>query len=82
MSPLRWDVLAVSFVLALPLLGLWARGEFTVDEVTGRLPWCFLAGWAVVALLRYAATPPKASPSARKAARSLPSDDEASAPTA
>jgi hypothetical protein len=57
MNPLRWDVLVVSFVLALPVLGLGLRGEFSVEEMTGRLPWCFVAGWAVVALLRWASQP-------------------------
>ncbi|MCV2489513.1 hypothetical protein OF117_09040 [Geodermatophilus sp. YIM 151500] len=60
MSPLRWDVLAVGFVLALPVLALGARGDFTLEEVTSRLPWCLLAGWAAVALLRWAGTPPPA----------------------
>lgn len=60
MSPLRWDVLAVSFVLALPLLALGLRGDLSVEEVTGRLPWCLAAGWGVVALLRWASTPREA----------------------
>jgi hypothetical protein len=54
MNPFRGDVLGVTFVLALPLLLLWYRGDFTVDDVTSRLPWCFLAGWGAVALLRFA----------------------------
>ena len=33
MSPLRWDVLAVGLVLALPVLALYLRGDFTIDEV-------------------------------------------------
>ena len=76
MNPLRWDVLVVSFVLALPVLGLWLRGEFSVEELTGRLPWCFLAGWAVVALLRWAAQPrtPAAEP------ESAPAEEESPAP--
>ena len=57
MSPLRWDVLAVGFLLALPLLALGLRGDLTVDEVAARLPWCLAAGWGVVALFRWAATP-------------------------
>ena len=57
MNPLRWDVLAVSFVLALPLLALGLRGDLSIEEVTGRLPWCLAAGWGVVALLRWATTP-------------------------
>jgi hypothetical protein len=57
MSPLRWDVLVVSFVLALPLLALGLRGDLSIEEVTSRLPWCLAAGWGVVALLRWASTP-------------------------
>ena len=56
MSPLRGDVLGVAFVFALPILALWWRGDLSVDDLTGRLPWCLLAGWAVVAVLRYATT--------------------------
>jgi hypothetical protein len=57
MSPFRWDVLGVGFVLALPLLALYLRGDLTVEEMTGRLPWCLLGGYVVVALLRFAAQP-------------------------
>ena len=63
MSPLRWDVLAVSSLLALPLLALGLRGDLGTHDVGTRLPWCLAAGWGVVALLRRAATPrPSASP--------------------
>jgi hypothetical protein len=57
MSPFRWDVLLVGFVLALPVLALGMRGDFTTEEMLGRLPWCLVAGWGVVALLRFATTP-------------------------
>ena len=57
MSPLRWDVLAVAFVLAVPLLALGLRGDLSGQEVMTRLPWCLAAGWAVVALLRWASQP-------------------------
>ena len=57
MSPLRWDVLAVAFVLAVPLLALGWRGDMAMDVVVSRLPWCLLAGWGVVALLRWASRP-------------------------
>ena len=57
MNPLRWDVLAVGFVLALPVFALGLRGDLSVEEVINRLLWSLLAGWAVVALLRWAATP-------------------------
>ncbi len=55
MSPLRWDVLAVSFLLALPVLALGLRGDLGTHDVVTRLPWCLAAGWGVVALLRWAA---------------------------
>ena len=73
MNPLRWDVLAVSFVLALPLLALGLRGDLSVEEVTGRLPWCLAAGWGAVALLRWAATPRGPVAPAKKAA--VPEDE-------
>jgi hypothetical protein len=57
MSPLRWDVLLVGFVLALPVIALGLRGDLTTEEVMIRLPWCLGAGWGAVALLRYAGTP-------------------------
>lgn len=69
MSPLRWDVLVVGFVLALPVLALGLRGDFTAEEVVLRLPWCLLAGWGAVALLHAATAPTKP---ARKPASRLP----------
>jgi hypothetical protein len=57
MNPLRWDVLAVAFVLALPLLALGLRGDFGWPEVVARLPWCLAAAWGAVALLRWASQP-------------------------
>jgi hypothetical protein len=54
MSPLRWDVLAVAFVLAIPLLALGLRGDLELSDVMSRLPWCLLAAWGAVALLRWA----------------------------
>ncbi|SNS72180.1 hypothetical protein SAMN06893096_10743 [Geodermatophilus pulveris] len=58
MSPLRWDVLAVSLLLALPVLVLGLRGDLGTADVVARMPWCLAAGWGAVALLRWAATPP------------------------
>jgi hypothetical protein len=60
MSPLRRDVLAVSFLLALPVLALGLRGDLGSHDVVTRLPWCLAAGWGVVALLRQAALRPPA----------------------
>lgn len=74
MNPLRWDVVVVSFVLALPVLALGLRGEFTIAEVTDKLPWCFAAGWGVVALLRWASQPRTHAPATE------PAQDEAPAP--
>jgi hypothetical protein len=78
MSPLRWDVLVVSFLLALPVLALGLRGEFTVAEVTGKLPWCLAAGWAVVALLRWASQP--RTTDGTSATKTAPTQDEAATP--
>ncbi|WP_336032841.1 hypothetical protein [Geodermatophilus sp. FMUSA9-8] len=74
MSPLRWDVLAVGLVLALPVLAMGVRGDFSTDEVAVRLPWCLLAGWGAVALLRWAATPPRPAPARRRAGSPDPED--------
>ena len=83
MSPLRWDVLLVGFLLALPVLALGARGDLTAEEVTTRLLWCLGAGWGAVALLRLAITPPKPAPKPRTAARLVePAGDGEPAPAA
>ncbi|SDC50900.1 hypothetical protein SAMN05660690_1698 [Geodermatophilus telluris] len=76
MSPLRWEVLVAGLVLALPVLALGLRGDFTADEVTARLPWCLLAGWGAVALLRFAATPPRTPPAGRRTAVPSPADPD------
>ena len=57
MSPFRWDVLGLGFVMALPLLALYLRGDLTLEETTGRLPWCLAASWVAVAVLRFAGRP-------------------------
>ena len=57
-SPFRHDVLLTGFVLAVPVPLLALRGDFTVEDVGTRLLWCLAAGWAAVALLRWASTPP------------------------
>jgi hypothetical protein len=69
MNPLRWEVLLVGFVLAIPLLALGLRGDLSADEVMVRLPWCLAAGWGAVSLLKLASTPRKPAPAAKGASR-------------
>ena len=57
MSPLRWDVLIVGFMLALPVLALGLSGDMSTEEMMTRVLWCLGAGWAAVAVLRLASTP-------------------------
>jgi hypothetical protein len=78
MSPFRWDVLLVGFVLAVPVLALGLRGDLTTEEMMTRLLWCLGAGWGAVALLRSAFTPrtAKPAPRARVVASTTPLDDE------
>jgi hypothetical protein len=57
MSPFRWDVLCVGFLLAIPVVGLGLRGDLSTEEVMTRVLWCLAAGWAAVAVLRFASTP-------------------------
>ncbi|MGY1723129.1 hypothetical protein [Blastococcus sp. SYSU DS0533] len=75
MSPFRWDVLLVGFVLAVPVLALGLRGDLTTEEMVGRLPWCLLAGWVVVALVRAVAAPPKPAPKARRRPAARPPEE-------
>jgi hypothetical protein len=82
MNPLRWDVLLVGFVLAVPVLALGLRGDLTVEEVTNRLLWCLAAGWGAVALLRLAGTPRTTTgPKRRPAATPVGPPSEDSEPT-
>jgi hypothetical protein len=69
MNPLRWDVLLVGLVLALPVLALGLRGDLTVEEMMNRVLWCLGAGWAVVSVLRLASTPPAPQPRTKGADR-------------
>jgi hypothetical protein len=57
-SPFRADVVVTGFVLAIPVFLLGMRGDFTAEEVITRLLWCLAAGWAAVAVVRFASTPP------------------------
>ena len=76
MSPLRWDVLCVGLLLALPVLALGLRGDLSPEEVTNRLPWCLAAGWTGVTVLRLAGTPREdAAPPAEEERASEPAED-------
>jgi hypothetical protein len=76
MSPFRWDVLLVGFVLAVPVLALGLRGDFSTEEMVSRLPWCLLAGWVVVTLVRAVAAPPKPAPTRRRRPAARPARAE------
>ena len=83
MSPLRWDVLATGLALGVPVLLLGLRGDLPADDVALRLLWCLGAGWAAVALIRFASTPPAprpGAPSQRVAAADAPDGDTEPAP--
>ena len=82
MSPFRWDVLLVSFVLALPVLAMGLRGELSAQEMTLKLPWCLLGGYAAVALIRWAGKPRGTTPEAATATGGAESDDSAPSPAA
>ena len=77
MSPFRWDVLLVGFVLAVPVVALGLRGDLSLEETMTRVLWCLAAGWAVVALLRLAAAPPAPSVRKKTAAAARPSSEPA-----
>ena len=80
-SPLRGDVLLTGFVLAVPVFLLGLRGELSAQEVVHRLLWCLAAGWAVVAVVRFASTPPRPqAPTTRDEARGG-TDPEPATPT-
>jgi hypothetical protein len=78
-SPLRWDVLITGFVLAVPVLLLGLRGDLTADDVALRLVWCLAAGWAAVAMVRFATTP--RAPAAAGRATGTPAQAESATPT-
>ena len=65
MNPLRWDVVVVGLLLSLRVLALGLRGDLSAEEVANRVLWCLGAGWGVVALLRFAATPRTVVPDGR-----------------
>ena len=67
-GPLRADVLITGFVLALPVLLLGLRGDLSGHDVALRLVWCLAAGWAVVAVLRFAVVPRTPAPAGQTTA--------------
>jgi len=73
MSPFRWDVLLVGFVLAVPVVALGLRGDLSLEETMTRVLWCLAAGWAVVAVLRLAVAPPTPAVKKKTAAAPRPS---------
>ena len=75
MSPLRWDVLLVGFVLALPVLALGLRGDLTTEEVATRLPWCLAAGWGAVARAALRRDAADAAAPAAEPTSNAPDDD-------
>jgi hypothetical protein len=68
MSPLSRSVVVTGFVLAIPVLLLGLRGDFTAHEVVTRLLWCLAAGWVAVSVVTWASTPPPAPPKPKAAA--------------
>lgn len=82
MSPLRWDVLLVGFVLALPVVALYVRGDLTAEETMNRVLWCLAAGWVAVALVRWASTPRDTGPKTRQVSVALdpPVEDDEHSP--
>jgi hypothetical protein len=75
-SPFRGDVVAIGFVLAIPVFLLAMRGEFTAQEVLTRLLWCLGAGWAAVTVVRLASTPPAPKTAVRTAAGTAEADED------
>ena len=73
MSPFRWDVLLVGFVLAVPVVALGLRGDLSAEETMTRVLWCLVAGCAVVAVLRLAVAPPAPTVKKKTAAAPHPS---------
>ena len=77
MNPLRWDVLITGFVLAVPVLLLGLRGDLSADDVAVRLVWCLVAGWAAVALMRFATAPRRPATGAARTAEAAPAEPRA-----
>ncbi len=77
MSPFRWDVLLVGFVLAVPVFALGLRGDLSPEEMMTRVLWCLGAGWAVVSLFRLATATPADSAAARTSDQAEPVPDAA-----
>ena len=83
MSPLRWEVLGLALVLALPVLAMGLRGDLTLDDVVARLPWCLGAAWAAVALLSAVTRPrPRGRTSPHPAPEQSTTADPGASPSA
>ena len=64
-NPLSRSVVVTGFVLAIPVLLLGMRGDFTAHEVVTRLLWCLAAGWVAVSVVTWASRPPPPPPKQR-----------------
>jgi hypothetical protein len=80
MSPFRWDVLLVGFVLSVPVLALGLRGDLSTEEMMTRVLWCLGAGWAAVAVIRLASTPRQVN-GPKKGEAADPAQTDGPAPT-
>ena len=80
MSPFRWDVLLVGFVLAVPVLALGLRGDLTTEEMmtaAALVPGRGLGRGRAAAVRRHPATPPaEARPPRPGRCRRRPAPDE------
>ena len=76
MSPLRWDVLLVGFLLAVPVLLLGLRGDLAAEEMMTRVVWCLrgldVGGRAAFRHHAPHARPPSPSPTADSRFRRRP----------
>jgi hypothetical protein len=80
-SPLSRSVVVTGFVLAIPVLMLGLRGDFTAHEVVIRLLWCLAAGWVAVNVVTWASTPPPAPKKEKATAGAPPEPDGEQAST-
>ncbi|MGY1840511.1 MULTISPECIES: hypothetical protein [unclassified Modestobacter] len=79
-DPLRKDVLLTGFVLAIPVLAMGFRGDFTTDEVLIRVLWCLGAAWVAVGLVVWATAPARMAPRRPATAPADPAPEQPPAP--